>query len=229
MVVSTRNPQALFLYYSFSGQTSGLLRKLAAGLEQQQVEVELERLQPLRPLRFPIGSVIRTLQMMLRTCFRWRVPIEPLSPVSAKSFDLIILAGPTWSYNPSGPVLSLLDRDGAGLFAGRNVLPLISCRGYWRLHWYGLKKKLQHCGARVVNRMIFTHPHREPWRTMGVFLKLAGKAPERSGLLGGHYRRYGHSREQLEEAFRFGVEIGETLRQGGSLSGLNFETDAAMP
>ncbi len=213
--------KVLILYYSLSAQTSGLVHRLGAGLEAQGVYLVCERLQPLAPRHFPIGTVPATLFLMLITFLRTRMPIQPLPPICGEHYDLIVLAGPTWSYNPSGPVLSLLDRDGARLFAGQQVLPLISCRGYWRMHWLSLRWQLARCGAKVVNRMIFAHPSKEPWRTIGVFLKLAGRVPERGRWLGRHYPRYGHSREQQDQAFAFGVAIGQALKSGSSLAELS--------
>lgn len=204
-------PRVLVIYFSFSGQTSGLLHRLVAGLKEEGVAVHLERLQPLRPLRFPIGSYPRTLRMMLTTFLRRRVAIEPVSAECRLPADLVILAGPTWSYNPSGPVLSFLDRDG-GLLAGRPVLPLISCRGYWRLHWYGLRRLLRKLGAVLQEPLVFGHPQPEPWRTIGVFLKIAGRAPERGRFTGRYYRRFGHSREQLELAGQKGRQLGVRLK-----------------
>ncbi|MGV1097784.1 hypothetical protein ACUUL3_00025 [Thiovibrio sp. JS02] len=219
--------KVLIIYYSFSAQTAGLVHRLSAGLAGQGVEVSEERLQPLKQLKFPIGTVPATLAMMLTTFLRIRIPIQPLGSVCQQPHDLIILAGPTWSYNPSGPVLSLLDRDGKRLFAGRQVLPLISCRGYWRMHWLSLRWQLARCGATVVNRMIFAHPSKEPWRTIGVFLKLAGRVPEKGRIVGRYYPRYGHCKEQQEEAFRFGGQIGRTLREGGSIAELALVSDSA--
>jgi hypothetical protein len=214
--------KVLILYYSLSAQTSGLVHRLGAGLEAQGVQLVSERLQPLAPPKFPIGTVPATLFMMLITFLRARRVIQPLPPRCWEHYDLIVLAGPTWSYNPSGPVLSLLDRDGARLFGGQQVLPLISCRGYWRMHWLSLRWQLVRCGAKVAGRMIFTHPSKEPWRTIGVFLKLAGRVPERSRWLGQYYPRYGHSREQLDQAFAFGQAIGQALKLGRCLADLPF-------
>lgn len=220
--------KALILYYSLSAQTSGLVHRLGAGLEAQGVQLACERLQPLVPRHFPLGTVPATLFLMFITFFRARMPIQPLPPICWEPYDLIILAGPTWSYNPSGPVLSLLDRDGARLFGGSQVLPLISCRGYWRMHWLSLRFQLARCGARVVGRMVFAHPSKEPWRTIGVFLKLAGRVPERSGWLSRYYPRYGHSREQQEQAFACGAAIGQALKFGRSLAELSFVSGAGQ-
>ena len=219
----------LILSYSFSGQTSGLLRQLQTSLLQAGHLVVKERITPCQPLKFPTGSIISCLKMMLTTFLRIRVPIQELPPSCHQPFDLLILAGPTWSYNPSGPILSLIDRDGASLFKDRAVLPVISCRGYWRLHSYGLNALLKRCGATIPNTIVFSHPNPEPWRTIGVFLKIAGKSPERWPLLCHHYPHFGHSKDQQEEAARFGTLIGQALKQGRPLSALNFRTPIALP
>ncbi|MEJ2268840.1 MAG: hypothetical protein P8Y04_03585 [Desulfobulbaceae bacterium] len=193
-----RNNRVLLVYYSFSGQTGVLINRLAAGLKEQGIEVCFEKLKPVTHLRFPVGSIFRTYLMMFSTFFRKRVPIQKLSAKCSREYDLIILAGPTWSYNPSGPVLSFLDRDGKDVLGGREVLPLISCRGYWKAHWWG-------------------------------FLKIAGKNPERAGFISKHYNRFGHSNEQMEEAYRFGVQIGESLKGNALLAAINFQTKLALP
>lgn len=217
----------LFLYFSFSSQTKNLLQAMAEGLEQKNVTVEWERIQPLQPLRFPIGSVVKTLWMMLLTFCRKRYPVESLAEKCFFDYDVIILAGPTWSYNPSGPILALCDRDGNRLFAGRHVLPLISCRGYWRMHWWGLRQLLRKYNASVDNLIVFTHPSREPWRTLGVFLKLAGKVPERMWF-SKYYNKYGHTNSQLIEAERFGTMIGQAIVEGNELSRLDFRSKKAL-
>lgn len=228
MSESRRKPQVLIIFYSFSGQTRGLLQRLADGIRQQGVAVRVEKLRPASPLLFPVGTVSATVKMMVYTFFRWPVAIKELSPACYEAADLIVLAGPTWSYNPSGPVLALAKRDGPRLCAGKQVIPFISCRGYWRTHWYGLKRILRKCGAAAPNLIVFTHPCSEPWRTIGVFLKIAGKKPEQS-IIGKYYPKYGHSKEQQEEARRFGIEIGRALREKRPLAELDFKTSIAMP
>jgi len=225
----SETPRVLLLYYSFSGQTTGLLNNIAAGLKRQGIEVNDIRLRPVTLLRFPIGSIPATIRMMLTTFLRARVTIKEPEAVIWDDYDLIILAGPTWSYNPSGPILDLIDRFGPRLFKDKKVLPVISCRGYWRMHWFGLKKMLEKCGANVANRIVFSHPTPEPWRTLGVFLKIAGKAPERSKLLGRHYQRYGHSKQQLEQAEQLGEAIGACLRKRESLADLDLNPPMPFP
>jgi len=225
---SEHRKKILILSYSFSGQTSGLVRQIQGALLQEGHLVIKERLVPCHPLKFPTSSILSCLKMMITTFLRQRVAIQALSAGCQLPFDLIILAGPTWSYNPSGPILSLLDRDGEALFKNQVVLPLISCRGYWRLHRYGLIRALTRCGATVPNTLVFTHPHQEPWRTIGVFLKISGMAPERWPILRRHYAHFGHSKEQQEEAARLGRLIGQALRQDQSLASISLATPLAM-
>jgi len=228
MVESVHASKVLIIFFSLSGQTKGLLENLADGLKESGAMVAWERLEPEVRLRFPLGSFAKTILMMLTTFFRQRVPIKPLSVSRTAGFDLCILAGPTWSYNPSGPVLAFLDRDGNPLLQGRMVLPLISCRGYWRLHWFGLRRLLKKCGAAVPNCLVFSHPHREPWRTLGVFLQIAGKPLSRSTFWGRFYKRYGHSERQFEEARKLGVELGQALAAGTPLETLNLRNKIAL-
>lgn len=220
------NKRVLILSYSFSHQTRNLLKTMVAGMEEGNIEIVRERLEPVEYLRFPIGTIPSTFVMMVQTFFRKRYPIKPLSKNVFKEWDLIILAGPTWSYNPSGPVLSLLDRDGEKLFKDQIVLPMISCRGYWRVHFWGLKSLLKKCGAKdVVSPIVFSHPTPEPWRTIGVFLKLAGRTPEKgSGWFRRVYPKYGHSRKQVEKAGAVGKQLGHDIESGMELTGLTFDT-----
>jgi hypothetical protein len=125
--------------------------------------------------------------------------------------------------------LSFLDKHGKEVLGGREVLPIISCRGYWRLHWWGLRRILGRCGAHFSNVIAFSHPNPEPWRTVGVFMKIAGKNPERSGFLSKHYTRFGHSNDQMQEAFRFGSLIGEALSKNTPIAAINFQTELALP
>jgi len=203
--------RVLLVYYSYSGQTSRLIQAFGAGLEDSGVEVTRHRLIPLERLSFPLGSFFSTFKMMIVTFFRRRIAITSESKKITGDWDLIVLAGPTWSYNPSGPVLSFYDSNGK-VFDKRQVLPFISCRGYWRIHHWQLRYMLKRCGARVLEPVVFKHCGSEPWRSIGVFLKIAGYNPESNGWLSRYYKRYGHTREQVEHARTIGARIGAKLR-----------------
>lgn len=204
--------RVLIIYYSFTQQTKLQLKQLIAGLESSGVEVTLERMEPVNPYEFPFRTNLRLAWAMVETFFRRRMEILPLSTQCSGNWDRIILAGPTWSYHPSGPMFDFLDRYGREICAGKRVIPFISCRSYWRWHYRTLKIYLRRCGALVEDPIVFTHPIREPWRLIGLVLQLRGKMVRREkSWFRKHYPGYGHSREQGLAAFRKGKEIAEKL------------------
>lgn len=206
--------RVLIIYFSHSGQTRKLIQALTKGLEKSGIEVSCQQLKTVEPIPFPLQSVPATLKLMVLTFFRKRIAIQPLDNSSVAAHDLIVLAGPTWSYNISGPVLSFFKHYGE-LLSNCKVLPLISGRGYWRTHYWQLKYLLAKYKAQALAPTVFLHPGAEPWRTIGVFLKLAGKKPEAShSWLGKYYRRFGHTREQIERASEIGIVLGNALQEG---------------
>jgi len=209
-----RPKRVLIIFFSFSGQTRKLVRAVARGFDKAEIETVLEPLAPTPPFPFPLHSARRTLRLMFRAMFRPRVDIAPLSQEAGGVFDLVVLAGPTWSYNPSGPILTFLDRDGEKIFQNRPVQPVISCRSYWRLHWWSLRKRIQAASGTALPPWIYTHVAREPWRTIGVFLTLAGKNPKKFPVLKLYYSRYGHGENQIQDAEMKAMNLGKQMQSG---------------
>ncbi|MEE4134887.1 MAG: hypothetical protein V2I32_02325 [Desulforhopalus sp.] len=204
--------RVLIVYYSYTQQTRLLLKKFSEGLATADISVTLQRLEPVSPYEFPFRSNLRLLWAMTVTFFRRRMAVKPPAEACFTDWDRIIVAGPTWSFQPSGPVLAFFDLYGSRLFAGRRVLPVISCRSYWRWHLFSLRRALQRCGAQVDPPLVFCHPIREPWRVIGLVLQLRGKMVRReNSWFRRHYPGYGHSREQLDEAFARGQQLADEL------------------
>ena len=201
----------LIIYYSYSSQTRKLIYAYSAGLEEGGVAVTVEQLKTRAKIQFPLGSIASTVRMMVETFFRKRLKVVFTSEKLKDDWDLILLAGPTWSYNPSGPILSFLDNHGSSL-EGKKVLPFISCRGYWRMHFWQLRSLLRKNSAQVLGPLVFLHTGPEPWRTIGVFLKMAGRIPESDkSWLGKYYPRFGHTKEQVNHARNLGREFAYAL------------------
>ena len=207
--------RVLIIYYSFTQQTKLQLKQFIAGLESCEIEVTLERIEPIHPYEFPFRTNYRLALAMIETFFQRRMEIQPVSAQCIGNWDRVILAGPTWSYHPSGPVLDFLDRFGREICADKIVIPFISCRSYWRWHYRTLQARLQKNGASVEEPIVFTHPIREPWRIIGLVLQLRGKMIRRDkSWFRKHYPGYGHNKEQGLEAMRKGKEIAEKLLSG---------------
>jgi len=203
----------LIVYYSYTQQTKIQLKAFIAGLESAGIEVVQERLEPITPYSFPFATTLRLASAMLMTFLQRRMAIKPVSAQCYASWDCIVLAGPTWSYNPSGPVLDFLDRYGKDVCGGQLVVPFISCRAYWFLHYWTLKRRLRRFGATVAPPIVFSHPVKEPWRSIGLLLKLRGGelARRRYSWLRHHYPKYGHSQAQRVEALEQGQKLAERL------------------
>lgn len=211
MTAQAGKKRVLIVYYSFSGQTQLMMQRLAAGMREYGLEVELERLQTTVQISFPFTSWLEMARVMALSFFRWRVPIRPVDRLEITALDLVVVAGPTWSYNPSGPVLAFLDQYGSRLAKCR-VLPFISCRSYWRTHYWALRRILRRYGAEVLPPIVYLHSAKEPWRTIGLFLQLMGRLPRlESSWFRLRYPRYGHSREQWQDALEEGRRIARQL------------------
>ena len=205
--------QVLIVFYSFTRQTKLMLNKFTEGLEGEGIEVTAQELVPVSPYEFPFRSYIRLIKATVETFFQTRCEIEPVDGKCCENWDRVIIAGPTWSYNPSGPVIEFLDRFGRDVCGGQHVIPFISCRAYWRIHNWELGRRLKKCGAGVIeDPVVFTHPIREPWRTIGLILQMRGKMVRKeNSWFRKKYPGYGHSREQgniaLEEGHKLGKKI----------------------
>ncbi len=208
------NKRILIVYYSYTQQTRLLLKRYIDGLEEGGVAVSVERLEPIDPYEIPFRSTFRLLLAMVQTFFRHRDPVQPLADHCFGDWQWVILAGPTWSYQPSGPILALFDSDDRRVFRGQRVQPLISCRSYWRFHSWSLRRLLQGCGAaEVAPPLVFCHPIAEPWRFIGLLLQLRGKMVRREkSWFRRYYPAYGHSRAQLDEAYRHGRALADSLQ-----------------
>lgn len=205
--------RVLIVYYTYTHQTKVQLRHLIAGLEGAGIEVVQERLAPITPYKFPFKTFIPLATAMVMTFFQKRMTIAPVAACCVDAWDCVVLAGPTWSYNPSGPMLDFLDRYGRDVCGGKRVVPLISCRAYWRLHFWTIKRRLGRYGSVVENPIVFSHPVKEPWRTLGLLLKLLGKiAQRRYSWFRLHYPRYGHNEAQRIEAREQGKKLAERLQ-----------------
>lgn len=207
-----KRKRVLIVFYSFTQQTRLLLKKFVEGLESEGIEVTLERLEPVQPYAFPFKTNFSLATAMIRTFFSKRTKIHPVGEQCFRDWDCIVLAGPTWSYQPSGPMLDFLDRYGSQVCEGKTVIPFISCRSYWRLHYWTVKYYLKRYGARSAEPIIFNHPIKEPWRFIGLILQLRGKMVRKeNSWFRKHYPEYGHNRAQGTSAMEEGKRIGRQL------------------
>lgn len=174
--------------------------------------MELCCLRPVVPIVFPFTSNFSLFIAMWNPFLRKRIEINP-PPISRESYNHIIIAGPTWSYQPSGPILDFLDKYGKKYLNGTKVSLLISCRSYWRSHYFGIRRICKNVGGLVENQpIIFQHQVSEPWKTIGLLLWVRGyRQNELPHWFRKRFPYYGHTDKQLIEAYHKGVLLGEQL------------------
>lgn len=202
----------LIVYYSFTQQTHKLIERYRDGLAYMGVKVELCCLRPVEPIIFPLSSNLFLLKRMWDPFLRKRVEINP-PPIKRDKYDHIVLAGPTWSYQPSGPILDFLDKYGKKYLKGTDVSLLISCRSYWLSHYWGIKSICRKIEAKFADQpTIFQHQVSEPWKTIGLLLWVRGyRQSQFPAWFRKRYPYYGHTDKQLIEAYHKGVVLGEQL------------------
>lgn len=204
--------RVLVVYYSFSSQTSKLVQNISEGLEEAGLEVFRHRLEPSERMDLPFTSTLTMVKAMITSFFRSRVKVSSPTYSTDGDYDAVILAGPTWSFFPSGPVLYYLDAFATPVISGRVVYPLISCRTYWRMHYNCLKELIENAGGTIGDPLVFKHSGSEPWKTIGLCLKMLGKLPRNDGSwFRKKYPRYGHSPEQFALARKAGAELGRKI------------------
>jgi hypothetical protein len=204
--------RVLIVFYSFTRQTKLMLNKFIEGLEGEAVEVTVQRLIPLSPYEFPFRSYGGLIKATVKTFFLVKCEIEPIDDRCYGDWDRVVIAGPTWSYHPSGPILEFLERFGRDVCGDQHVIPFISCRAYWRLNNWELGRRLKKIGARVSNPIVFSHPISEPWRTIGLIIQLRGKMVRKeNSWFRKKYPGYGHSREQNNIALEEGHKLGKKI------------------
>ncbi len=207
--------RVLIVFYSFSRQTKLMLNKFIEGLECEGVEVTVQKLIPVSPYEFPFRSYGSLIKATIETFFQVSFEIEPIDEKCYGSWDRIVLAGPTWSYHPSGPVVEFLNRFGKDVCGNQQVIPFISCRSYWRINNWELGRRLKTIGARVCTPIVFIHPISEPWRTIGLIMQLRGKMVRKeNSWFRKKYPGYGHNREQGKTALEEGRKLAELLLSG---------------
>lgn len=217
------NKKVLIIYYSFSSQSRNILHGICEGLEDVGVDVTWEQVRPIEKMKFPIGSYMGTIKAMVSTFFRSRMPIHNLSRTTSEKWDLVILGGPTWSFQPSGPILSLIDREKARFFHEQNVLPVISCRSFWKMNYQSLRFMLGKYTSEIFKPIVFVHTIKEPWCTIGLFLKLAGRVPESGkSWISKYYPKYGHTKDQVAAAKSLGARIGVQLMSEDDVSRVDY-------
>ncbi len=202
--------RALIIGHTLTGVGPKAVDELRDGLRAGGYETDTLWIEAREPLfHFPF-SLVEFIRMAARAMFRRPAPIEPLS-IPGDDYDLIVVQSPTWIYGVAAPVEALFqDPRYRQLFAGRDAVALVVCRGARRRTEAMLVRRLQDSGAHVVAARGHGHSGWEPRRlfSLGFYLVFgrAGVPP----LLAN--KEYGLSPTSLEELRQLGRALAERPR-----------------
>ena len=155
--------RVLVINYSQTGQLSAITQRIIAPLQQdEQIEVHVETLRPLKPYPFP-WRFFSFLDAFPESAHMVTPPLQPLSLNGDEDFDLVILPYQVWFLAPSLPVTAFLKHPLAKkLLTGKPVVTVIACRNMWMMAQEKMKTLLAECGARLLDNVVLVDPGR-PW------------------------------------------------------------------
>lgn len=147
--------RVLVIGWSQSGQLRSVAEAFSKPFSDAGHEVAYVELQPVTPFPFP-WKVNTFFGEFPETVLGRPAPIQRLQ-LPPGEWDLIVLAAQVWFLSPSQPFAALLTGPDRGIFVGKRVITLISCRNMWVRGWRRLVGLVQDAGGIVTDRIVATH------------------------------------------------------------------------
>lgn len=148
----------LVVYYSQTGQLTGIIRSLLDPLEQDpDFSISYRELIPRVPYPFP-WSAYQFCDVFPESVAGIPEELElGRNEWQEEELDLIILAYTVWYLSPSIPVSSFLQSgEAAGLLRNRKVLTLIGCRNMWLMAQERVKWHVSALGGQLTGNIVLT-------------------------------------------------------------------------
>ncbi len=146
--------RVLVLWWSQSGQLRSVAESFARPFSEAGHDVALLELEPVTAFPFP-WKVSTFFGVFPETVLDRPAPIRRLQ-LPPGEWDLIVLTTQVWFLSPSQPFAALLSGPDRGIFLGKRVITLISCRNMWIRGWRRLVGLVQAQGGIVTDRIVAT-------------------------------------------------------------------------
>ncbi|RRS30017.1 MAG: dialkylresorcinol condensing enzyme [Epsilonproteobacteria bacterium (ex Lamellibrachia satsuma)] len=147
--------KVLVLYYSQSGQLKGVVDSFISKLYDEEIEVDIKQIEPLRPYPYP-WNFYEFADEFPEAVHMDGCEVKELEDL-ADSYDLIILGYTIWFLSPSTPIVGFLKSDQAKkIFKDKPVVTLIACRDMWVLAQEKMKALLGNLGAKLIDNVALT-------------------------------------------------------------------------
>ncbi|BBY29229.1 flavodoxin family protein [Mycolicibacterium sediminis] len=211
---SQPKPRVLLVYYSFTGQSRGVLEAAGDVFRERGCEVDAAPIEFTDPRfadnfsRFPMKRVWRDMFSVLPAQSR-KVSGEIRTPdeVRTGDYDLVCIGSPTWWKDASMPIRSFLQSDEAKTtLSGKSFAVFVVCRRYWRENMDAVRTMGEQRGGRMLGGIHFTYPGGQV-RSMLSLTSFLGSGQYRERYLGVRIPPTNVQPQQLDEARLFAAQL----------------------
>jgi hypothetical protein len=215
---ATTRPKVLFVYYSYTQQTSRVVKAMSEAFRGRGAEVVLARIEltdpryadkfQVFPLRRPYLDVFAMIPSALRkTTGTIRIP----AVVTEWDYDLVCIGSPTWWFFPAMPVRSFLASEAATrVLKGNRFAAAVLCRRYWQLNLKTVERLGVKCGGIFVGGIHFAYEGGQI-RSMLSLISYLGSGEYRQRYLGVKIKPTNLRDHQLDEARLFADQLANQL------------------
>jgi len=215
---SAKKPSVLFVYYSYTKQTLKVIEAMAEVLRNRGCEVFLGGIEFTDPRyaarfkTFPMPHPCREVFGMILPVAR-RVTGEIRIPdiVTAREYDLVCIASPTWWLSTNVPIRSFLESETAGrVLKGKRFAVAVICRRYWRHNLKTVRTLATKLGGVFQDAIHFTYEGGQV-RSLLSLISYLGSGEYRPRYLGMRIPPTNIQKYHLEEARKFANGLADRL------------------
>jgi len=210
---------ALFVYYSYTGQTKKVLDVMAAVLRERGCDVQLASIIFTDPryvhrfAEFPMPHPFLEVLGMIPAELRRRPgTIEIPATATQRDYDLVVVGSPTWWLSTNVPIRSFLESEtAAGVLAGKPFAGFVVCRRYWRHNLKTVRRLGAERGGEFLDGIHFKYAGGQV-RSLLSLISYLGSGQYRDRYLGVKIPRTNIRDDQLDTARTFAHQLADELR-----------------
>jgi hypothetical protein len=213
-----REPQVLFVYYTYTQQSLRVVEAMADVLRDRGCEVSqasigfTDKRWAERFTRLPLRHAIRDVLGMLPAQLRGATgEIQIPDDAREGDYDLVCIGSPTWFFRQSVPIRSYLKSDSAAqLLGGKRFTAFVVCRRYWRTNLKSVRKVGTKLGGEYVDGIHFSFAGGQI-RSFMSLISYFGAGENRERYLGVKIPPSLLKPDYLEQAQAFANELADEL------------------
>jgi hypothetical protein len=216
--MSEKRPQVLFVYYTYTKQTSKVVTVMSDVLRDRGCDVHLaaidfedEKYAP-RFREFPMPHpFVEVLGMIPAEARRRPAKIGIPDAVTAREYDLVCIGSPTWWLSTNVPIRSFLESDAAAqLLGSRRFVAFVACRRYWKHNLKTVRRLGTKHGGVFLGGVHFTYDGGQV-RSLLSLISYLGSGEYRDRFLGVKIPRTNLQEHHLAEARTFAGQLADGL------------------